>query len=210
MRRMLTAACALALGIAWSTAPAIAQDTTKEKAERKAQQIEQKGEQKAEETKAKADEKADKVRSTAEGKTDASGNKVEGAWDKTKAKTGEAWDKTKAKTEDAWDKTKAKTGEMTGKVKDKVSGGHDNGREAKMNGNVRSAQQALQEKGFDPGPVDGVKGAKTTAAIKEFQQKNNLTVTGMLDPETRERLLASSPPSASPGTEPSRTGAPKK
>jgi hypothetical protein len=199
MRRMLTAACALALGIAWSAAPVIAQDTTKEKAERKAQQIEQKGEQKAEETKAKADEKADKVRSKAENKTDSAGNKAE-----------RAWDKTKDTTKDAWDKTKAKSKEMTGKAKDKVSGGHDNGREAKMSGNVRSAQQALQEKGFDPGPVDGVMGAKTTAAIKEFQQKNNLTVTGTLDTDTRDRLLASSPPSASPGTEPSRTGAPKK
>jgi Skp family chaperone for outer membrane proteins len=186
MRSILTAACALALGIAWSTAPAIAQDTTKEKAEKKAQQIEQKGEQKAEETKAKADEKADKVRAKAEDKTDSTGNKMERAWDKTKAKTEE----------------------MTGKMKDKVSG--HKGHEARMSGDVRSAQQALLDKGFDPGPVDGVKGAKTTAAIKDFQQKNNLTVTGMLDPETRDRLMASSLPSASPGTEPSRTGAPKK
>jgi peptidoglycan hydrolase-like protein with peptidoglycan-binding domain len=169
MRSMLTAACALALGIAWSAAPAIAQDTTKEKAE----------------------------------------NKAERAWDKTKATTKEAWDKTKEKTEGAWDKTKEKTGEMTGKVKDKMSG-HGAGREARMSGEVRSAQQALQEKGFDPGPIDGVMGAKTTAAIKDFQQKNNLTVTGTLNADTRDRLMASSPPSASPGTEPSRSGAPKK
>jgi hypothetical protein len=183
MRNMLTAACALALGIAWSAAPAIAQDTTKEKAERKAQQIEQKGEQKAEETKAKAEEKADKVRAKAEGKTDSAGNKMERAWDKTKAKTKETTDK----------------------VKDKVSGS-DTSHHARMSDDVRAAQQALREKGFDPGPVDGVKGTRTTAAIKDFQQKNNLTVTGMLDAETRDRLLASSAPSASPGTTPSRTG----
>jgi peptidoglycan hydrolase-like protein with peptidoglycan-binding domain len=162
MRSILTAACALALGIVWSAAPAIAQDTTKDKAE----------------------------------------NKAERAWDKTKETSKDAWDKTKTTTKDAWDKTKATTKDMTGKAKDKMSG-HD-GRD------VRAAQQALQEKGFDPGPVDGMMGAKTTAAVKEFQQKNNLTVTGTLDADTRDRLMASSPPSASPGTEPSRTVAPKK
>jgi peptidoglycan hydrolase-like protein with peptidoglycan-binding domain len=188
MKTAMTAACALALGIAWSVAPAIAQDTTKDKAEQKAQKIEQKGEQKADETKAKAEEKADKVRAKAEDKTDSTGNKVEHAWDKTKAKTKE----------------------MTGKVKDKVSG-HDNDRMAgRMSGDVRAAQQALQDKGFDPGHIDGVMGPKTQTAIKEFQQKNNLTVTGTLDAETRDRLIASSPPAASPGTEPSRTGQPKK
>jgi peptidoglycan hydrolase-like protein with peptidoglycan-binding domain len=162
MRSILTAACALALGIVWSAAPAIAQDTTKDKAE----------------------------------------NKAERAWDKTKETSKDAWDKTKTTTKDAWDKTKATTKDMTGKAKDKMSA-HD-GRD------VRAAQQALQEKGFDPGPADGVMGAKTTAAVKEFQQKNNLTVTGTLDADTRDRLMASSPPSASPGTEPSRTVAPKK
>jgi peptidoglycan hydrolase-like protein with peptidoglycan-binding domain len=162
MRSILTAACALALGIVWSAAPAIAQDTTKEKAE----------------------------------------NKAERAWDKTKETSKDAWDKTKETSKDAWDKTKATTKDMTGKAKDKMSA-HD-GRD------IRAAQQALQEKGFDPGPADGVMGAKTTAAVKEFQQKNNLTVTGTLDADTRDRLMASSPPSASPGTEPSRTVAPKK
>jgi peptidoglycan hydrolase-like protein with peptidoglycan-binding domain len=162
MRSILTAACALALGIVWSAAPAIAQDTTKEKTE----------------------------------------NKAERAWDKTKETSKDAWDKTKTTTKDAWDKTKTTTKDMTGKAKDKMSA-HD-GRD------VRAAQQALQEKGFDPGPADGVMGAKTTAAVKEFQQKNNLTVTGTLDADTRDRLMASSPPSASPGTEPSRTVAPKK
>jgi Putative peptidoglycan binding domain len=187
MKNVMTVACVLALGVVWTAAPALAQDTTKEKAENKAQRIEQKGEQKAEETKAKADEKADKVRAKAEDKTDSSGNKVEHAWDKTKAKTKE----------------------MTGKMKDKVSG-TGSGHEARMSGDVRAAQQALRDKGFDPGPADGTMGPKTTAAVKEFQQKNNLTVTGTLDADTRDRLMASSPPSASPGTEPSRTVAPKK
>src|SRR4030095_8052811 len=98
MMKLTTAACALALGIAWVASPAIAQTTTKEKAERKADQIEnkaeqkadkieQKADQKADEVKAKADQKADKVRANADGKSDTMGNKAERAWDKTKAKT---------------------------------------------------------------------------------------------------------------------------
>src|SRR5262245_25940632 len=69
MNKMTTTACAIALGLAWAAAPAMAQTTPQSKAEDKAQKIEQKGdqkadklEQKADETRAKADEKADKVR----------------------------------------------------------------------------------------------------------------------------------------------------
>ena len=174
MMKLTTAACALALGIAWAAAPAIAQDTTKEKAEKKADQIEQKADQKAADTKAKAEDKADKIRDKAEGKTDTMGDKVERAWDKTKAKTRE----------------------VTGKVKDKLS---TNGR---AGGDVRAAQQALKEKGFDPGSIDGVMGPRTTAAVKDFQQKEHLTVTGSLDAETSARLMGSVPPAASPASEP--------
>jgi peptidoglycan hydrolase-like protein with peptidoglycan-binding domain len=162
MMKLTTAACALALGIAWAAAPAIAQDTTKEKAEKKADQIEQKADQKAADTKAKA-----------EGKTDTMGDKAERAWDKTKAKTRE----------------------VTDKVKDKLSNG-------RAGGDVRAAQQALKDKGFDPGSIDGVMGPRTMAAVKDFQQKEHLTVTGSLDAETSARLMGSVPPAASPASEP--------
>jgi peptidoglycan hydrolase-like protein with peptidoglycan-binding domain len=152
MMKFTTAACALALGIAWVAAPAIAQETTK----------------------AKAEEKADKVRSTAEGKSDTVGGKMENAWDKTKAKTKE--------------------------MKDKVVGKFGADR-ASANGDVRSAQMALKEKGFDPGPIDGVMGPRTKAAVKEFQQKENLTATGQLDADTRSHLIVSAP-AASPAAEP--------
>jgi len=45
-------------------------------------------------------------------------------------------------------------------------------------------------------------GARTTAAVKDFQEKENLTVTGSLDAETNARLMASGPPAASPASEP--------
>jgi peptidoglycan hydrolase-like protein with peptidoglycan-binding domain len=42
-------------------------------------------------------------------------------------------------------------------------------------------------------------GPRTSATIREFQQKENLTATGQLDAETRSKLMAGAP-SASPAT----------
>lgn len=52
---------------------------------------------------------------------------------------------------------------------------------------VRKVQQALVNAGFNPGPVDGVNGAKTVAAIESFQKQNNLP-TGKLDKRTLRAL----------------------
>jgi peptidoglycan hydrolase-like protein with peptidoglycan-binding domain len=51
---------------------------------------------------------------------------------------------------------------------------------------VRAEQQALKDKGFDPGPVDGRDGPKTRAALREFQAKQNLKQDGRLGPQTRD------------------------
>jgi glycosyltransferase involved in cell wall biosynthesis len=53
---------------------------------------------------------------------------------------------------------------------------------------VRAAQQALKDKGFDPGPIDGIEGVKTREAISAYQKKQNLTSNGMLSPETLDSL----------------------
>ncbi len=50
---------------------------------------------------------------------------------------------------------------------------------------VYDAQQALTDKGYDPGPVDGFFGRKTAKAIRKFQTDSHLTVTGRLNPETQ-------------------------
>jgi peptidoglycan hydrolase-like protein with peptidoglycan-binding domain len=49
---------------------------------------------------------------------------------------------------------------------------------------VRSAQQALKDKGFDPGPVDGIMGPQTHAAVRSYQEKNSLEADGRLGPQT--------------------------
>lgn len=54
-------------------------------------------------------------------------------------------------------------------------------------GVVQQIQAALKGKGFDPGPIDGVIGAQTGAAIKAFQQANGLA-TGGLTMDTLDKL----------------------
>jgi putative peptidoglycan binding protein len=53
---------------------------------------------------------------------------------------------------------------------------------------VKSVQKALQDKGMDPGPIDGVMGPKTMAALKAFQKDQKLPESGRLDDQTREKL----------------------
>ncbi len=53
---------------------------------------------------------------------------------------------------------------------------------------VREVQQALQGKGFDVGPIDGVIGPRTQAALREFQQQHGLKGSGRLDRETLSQL----------------------
>jgi len=53
---------------------------------------------------------------------------------------------------------------------------------------VRSAQQQLQSAGYYHGPIDGVDGPMTHAAIRKYQQDNNLKVNGRLDNQTCNKL----------------------
>jgi hyperosmotically inducible protein len=53
---------------------------------------------------------------------------------------------------------------------------------------VRAAQERLKEKGYDPGPIDGVWGPRTAAAVREYQRREKITVTSRLDTETTGKL----------------------
>jgi hypothetical protein len=53
---------------------------------------------------------------------------------------------------------------------------------------VEEAQIRLVELGYDPGPIDGKIGKKTTRTIKSFQQDNNLEITSTLNEETLREL----------------------
>jgi peptidoglycan hydrolase-like protein with peptidoglycan-binding domain len=49
-------------------------------------------------------------------------------------------------------------------------------------------QRALAARNLYNGKIDGVWGAKTESALRNFQSQNNLTVTGRLDEPTAEKL----------------------
>jgi len=50
-------------------------------------------------------------------------------------------------------------------------------------------QKRLKELGYNPGPLDGIWGKKTVAAIKAYQKKNGLSITGKINSETKGKLL---------------------
>lgn len=54
--------------------------------------------------------------------------------------------------------------------------------------NIRSVQAALRRAGFDPGPIDGIEGPLTRAAIRAFQAHHGLKADGIAGPRTLARL----------------------
>lgn len=60
---------------------------------------------------------------------------------------------------------------------------------------VRDLQNMLKYTGFDPGPIDGVFGSKTEAAVRAAQKAYGLVVDGIAGPKTYAALRAAfSPP----------------
>ncbi|MCP1675377.1 membrane-bound lytic murein transglycosylase B [Natronocella acetinitrilica] len=53
---------------------------------------------------------------------------------------------------------------------------------------VEELQQRLADQGFDPGPVDGILGRQTRAAVRAFQRANDLPADGYPDPRLLEQL----------------------
>jgi peptidoglycan hydrolase-like protein with peptidoglycan-binding domain len=53
---------------------------------------------------------------------------------------------------------------------------------------VSGAQALLKKLGQDPGPIDGILGPRTAAAIRGFQKAERLTIDGTLNAETRAAL----------------------
>jgi len=53
---------------------------------------------------------------------------------------------------------------------------------------IRAIQRALLKLGFDPGPIDGVWGAKSKAAVRDYQRARGLEDDGHVGPITRAKL----------------------
>ena len=54
---------------------------------------------------------------------------------------------------------------------------------------VATAQRALARRGHDPGPIDGLMGARTEAALRAFQTEQGWDAHGQLDGVTFDRLI---------------------
>jgi peptidoglycan hydrolase-like protein with peptidoglycan-binding domain len=55
-------------------------------------------------------------------------------------------------------------------------------------GDIQVAEARLRDFGFDPGPIDGRFTPQTQAAVRAFQARYGLPVSGLLDRATREEL----------------------
>ena len=55
-------------------------------------------------------------------------------------------------------------------------------------GDIAAAQQRLKDRGYYTGPVDGVMGPRTAAALRAYQRDHGLTATGQLDSQTASAL----------------------
>jgi peptidoglycan hydrolase-like protein with peptidoglycan-binding domain len=127
----------------------------------------------AEDVKTKAERAGDKIEDKAERAKDKMENKAERAGDKMESKTERAKDKIGS----AMDKAKDKARDAKEKLETKAD-----------RAETKNIQQALREKGVDPGPIDGVMGPRTRAAIREFQQGQGLVASGRVDDATAEKL----------------------
>jgi peptidoglycan hydrolase-like protein with peptidoglycan-binding domain len=68
---------------------------------------------------------------------------------------------------------------------------------------IRQVQEALQARGFDPGPVDGVLGPRTQQAVRHYQDRYGIKASGNIDNQTLYALGATEL-AGQPGSEPER------
>ena len=61
---------------------------------------------------------------------------------------------------------------------------------------VRALQRKLRAEGHEPGPVDGLYGPLTEAAVERVQRDSGVSVDGIVGPQTRRVLNAEAPPLA--------------
>jgi peptidoglycan hydrolase-like protein with peptidoglycan-binding domain len=59
---------------------------------------------------------------------------------------------------------------------------------AQSGADIERLQKALKDNGHDPGPIDGVNGPRTAAALKAYQKAQGIEATGRLDEATVAKL----------------------
>jgi len=74
---------------------------------------------------------------------------------------------------------------------------------------IESVQQKLKDQGFYYGEITGRKDTDTTAAIRRYQIRNGLQITGEINAETQRSLGLTSKPSSTPRPRAMNTPIPK-
>lgn len=64
--------------------------------------------------------------------------------------------------------------------------------------NWAAVQLRLSKHGFDPGPIDGLRGRRTLRAIRRFQEARDLVPDGIIGPETHRALFGALVPGEVP------------
>jgi peptidoglycan hydrolase-like protein with peptidoglycan-binding domain len=73
---------------------------------------------------------------------------------------------------------------------------------ARADSTVQEAQQELKDQGYYSGQINGEKNADTIAAIRRFQIRSGLPITGELDEQTLRTLRSGTASSAAPANTP--------
>jgi peptidoglycan hydrolase-like protein with peptidoglycan-binding domain len=74
---------------------------------------------------------------------------------------------------------------------------------------VRQIQSNLQSRGLYDGPIDGILGPQTRAALVKYQEAQGRRSTAVLDPQTLHDLTGAAPPPASGSSTPTPAPASK-
>ena len=62
----------------------------------------------------------------------------------------------------------------------------------------KNIQRRLTKIGFNPGPIDGIRGRKTVSAVKRFQESRGLIADGIVGPKTYAALFGEISPGQTP------------
>jgi cell wall-associated NlpC family hydrolase len=88
------------------------------------------------------------------------------------------------------------------KTEEPTGGGLATVRMGAKGASVRTLQEKLRARGFDPGPLDGDFGPRTDGAVRAFQRAKGLTVDGIVGPQTWGALGGATGPAPAPAPTP--------
>ena len=131
--------------------------------------------------------------------TESTGEKVDNKVDKAGRAAGKGLEKGIEKTGDGLEAAVDGTSEGLKKAGNAVEDAFDKDKKASVEAKAkydtrqtvdetRAVQSKLAGMGFYSGQIDGVMGPDTEVALRKYQEKNNLPVTGQLDARTRDKL----------------------